>query len=237
MALYKTLGDMRTLVRDGVDEDTASNWSDAKLNRAINKAAQRVWMECRALKDDFFLTSRTSLDGTATILGTSYATSDFAISVGVKTRTLPPDVAEVKLIECITSGYEHVVFEPSDLNDPWFVGNRMLTTNVSPSVFRWDIVDQRTLVLDVGSDTALDLRLWYVKILAEMSGDSSDLELPHPLYQAVEEYAISTAMMQDGNPNAAAHEARARQIIANFFGSHARQLGAQETAVGAFEGW
>ena len=156
MPLYKTLSDLRTLVRDGVDESTASFWSDVRLNRAINGAAQRVWTECRKLKDDFFLTSRTSLDGSVTILGASYATSSFAIVAGTKSYTLPPDVAEVKLIECITSGYEDVVFEPSDLGNPWFVGNRTLTTNVAPSVFRWDVVDQRTLVLDVASDTALD---------------------------------------------------------------------------------
>src|SRR5436189_6434837 len=108
----KALSDMRTAIRDNLDEATASFWSNAQLLRMINRAKDYVWLEAKKLKgQDYFQISRTSLDGTVTILGESYACTDFEIVAGTRTYTLPPDfTGDLHLIECITSGQEFLKF-------------------------------------------------------------------------------------------------------------------------------
>src|SRR5690349_15986438 len=103
---YKALSDLRTAVRDRLDESSASFWTDAQLTRYLNRAKDRVWSRIRALEEDYFDISRTSLDGTLTINGESYAASSFAIAVGTSDYNLPPDFVEMRSVECITSGYE-----------------------------------------------------------------------------------------------------------------------------------
>ena len=53
MAHRKALSDLRTAVRDNLDEASASFWSNAQLLRFINRAKDRVWVEVRKLKEDF----------------------------------------------------------------------------------------------------------------------------------------------------------------------------------------
>src|SRR5262245_53882181 len=107
-----TLATMRTAVRTNLDEASASFWSNTQIDGFINQGKDRVWTEVRKLKEDYFLVQRTSLDGSVSILGSSYDTSNFRItSSGTLTYSLPPDLVEVKLIECITSSYEYVRFD------------------------------------------------------------------------------------------------------------------------------
>src|SRR5881409_1068320 len=96
----RTLLDLRTAVRDNLDEASASFWSNAQLNRFINRAKDRVWTEVRKLKEDYFLVTRTSTDGNIVIFGNLYDTASFQISnAGTLSYMLPPDHAEMKLIE------------------------------------------------------------------------------------------------------------------------------------------
>ena len=224
MAHRKTLSAMRTAVRDNLDEDTASFWTNPQLTRMINRAKDRVWVEVRKLKDDYFLLNRSSTDGTVTILGESYATSSFQIPSGnTFTRTLPPDFSEMKRIEVITSDYEDVQFFYRDFADFNFRSLRAITSDQTPSSFLFDIVAERTLAYAPRSSIALDLRLWYVPILADLSDDGNEMEMPHPLYLAVESYATATAQIKDRDGNAAVWENRAKAHIAEMFGGHARQ--------------
>lgn len=89
MAHHKTLAELRTSVRDYLDESTASFWTDSQLTRFVNRAVARVWNEVRKLNDDYFMVTRTAADGALTILGESFTASTLAVSVGGTSITLP----------------------------------------------------------------------------------------------------------------------------------------------------
>ena len=57
------LSDMRTAVRDNLDEATAAFWTDARLNRNLSRAAHLVWQEVRKTHADYGLVTRLSTDG------------------------------------------------------------------------------------------------------------------------------------------------------------------------------
>lgn len=221
----RTLSALRTAVRDNVDESTASFWSNAQLNRFINRAKDRVWTEVRKLKEDYFLTTRSSTDGSLVIFGDLYAASSFKILGDGTTLTysLPPDFAEMKLIEVITSGQEHVAFQHCDMASPAFRTARSLTTSLAPDVILFDIVGERTLTLANRSDTALDLRINYIPIVPDMADDTDLLEMPHALYMSVEEFATAAALKMDRDPNSAAWEATGNASVARALGAAARQ--------------
>ena len=233
-------------IRANLDESSAAFWTDANLYKFITRAAHAVATEVRRLKADYFLISRLSTDGSVTILGETYATSSFAIVAGTKQYTLPPDLLELKSIEVITSGYEDVVFHfGKDMNSPEFRGRRTLTTNQSPSLFYADVVGERTLLLSHASDTALDLRLWYVSSAVlfdsngasqlDMSAGTDTLMMPFPGYMAVEEVATARAQIMDRNDHATVYMALADQSVARLFGANARQTSDPEYVQGTFE--
>ena len=61
------------------------------------------------------------------------------------------------------------------------------------------------------------------------------LEMPHPLYMAVEQYATAEALMKDHSPDAAAWEAKGNATIALFLGANERQGTDAEHVIGLFE--
>jgi hypothetical protein len=234
----KALSDLRTSVRDNLDEVTPSFWSNDRLNRAINRAKDRVWTEVRKLKEDYFMITRSSTNGIATIFGDTYDTSLFRISnAGTLTYQLPPDFAEMKLIECITSGYEYVRFEYRDMAHSDFRSARAMTSQFTAEIFLFDIVGERTLTLAQRSDQTLDLRLNYIPIVPDLSADADLLEMPHALYTAVEEFATATALKQDRDPNSAAWEQTGNASIARALGAAARQNQDPEFVAGYLSDW
>ena len=245
MAYRRLLSDLRTAVRDNLDEATASFWTNAQLNRFLTRAADAVWMECRKLKADFFLLQRTSTDGSVTIYGDSYTTSSFAIVAGTTDYTLPMDLAELRRIDATTSGYESVVFRHADLATSTMRAYRAQTTNQDPTVIWFDVIGERTLTIAPKCSVALDLRLWYVPrtmifstagaSLMDFATDTDELALPHPLYLAVEEMATMRAQLMDRDPSATNWEQMAERTVRRFFGAHARQSQDPEVVEGVFE--
>lgn len=223
MALRKTLLELRTAVRDNLDEASPSFWTDAQLLRALNRAKDRTWNEVKRLKDDYFMLSRTSLDGTLTILTESYAATSFQIVAGTREYTLPFDVSEVKLIEVTTSGFEHVRFVHRDLASWELRALREETENQNPGIVGFDLVGERTLTIAPKLDTTLDLRLWYVPVLDDLAVDADMLQMPHPLYIAVEEFATARALVQDRASEAAVWETMGLATVQRFMAGHRRQ--------------
>jgi hypothetical protein len=178
---------------------------------------------------------RTSLDGSVTILGEAYTTSSFALVANTTRYTLPPDVAEVKNLECITSGYEAVLFTFRDQTDPQFQALRQWADAVEPTGFLVDLTGERTMVIAPKPNRALDLRLTYVPILDNLTTGTDTLQLPHPLWLAVTDLATWRAQQMDSNPMAGAWQQTARQTVSQWIGSHARQVQDPEFVSGTFE--
>jgi hypothetical protein len=222
-------------VRSNLDEASASFWSDTQLTAFINHAYHLVWMEVKRIKADYFTVERTSLDGSITILGETYATSSFALVASTTRYTLPPDVAEVKNLECITSGYEAVLFTFRDQTDPQFQALRQWADAVEPTGFLVDLTGERTMVIAPKPNRALDLRLTYVPILDNLTTGTDTLQLPHPLWLAVVDYATARAMRMDRDPSFVMWEQAGAGHISRWIGSHARQVQDPEYVRGTFE--
>jgi hypothetical protein len=223
MALRKTLSALRTAVRDNLDEASPGFYTNAALNSWINRAKDRCFSEVRKAAQDFFVTTRSSTDGSLTILGESYSASSFAIAASTRDYTLPPDFIEMVAIEVITTGQEHLRFTFRPTTDPQFRALLAQTTAEQPNGFLYTIFGERTMRIAPMTDTALDLRLSYVYVVPDLSSDSDTLDMPYPLYQAVEEYATAYALMSDRAPEAAAHEARGNSTVARFLATATRQ--------------
>lgn len=224
MALRKTLSFLRTNVRSYLDESTPGYWTNAQLNQYINEAKDRVQTEVQKEQEDFWDIIRTSLDGTVTLAsGDSFDCSLFRLIASDITYSVPKDVREIRTIRCVTSGYEWVSFFHRKQNDPDFRGARAMVDPVSPATLFWDLYGESGLLVVPKIDTTLDLELTYTPVIPDLVNDSDTLEMPHPLYIAVQEYATASAMMMDSSPNAAAWEAKGNASIARFLGATQRQ--------------
>ena len=237
MPQAKALSDIRTAVRDNLDEATASFWTQAQMLRLINRAKDRVWLEVRKLKDDYFVRTLSSTDASLTILGATYTPSSLQVTAGGATLTLPTDYAELKSIEVIQSGYEYVQFFHLDMARPEFRALRAVTTQRAPTAFYFDIYGLVTLLYTPLSNTALDTRIYYVFRLADYSADTDTLDLPDPTYLAVIEYATALAQLMDRDEYAAVWENSGRRTLADFFGSSARQIQDPIFVSGSYEDW
>lgn len=224
------------MVRDLLDESSASFWTDLQLKRYINAAKDRVWSRVKALNADYFDVSRTSLDGALTIQGESYTATAFQIVAGTRDYVLPPDFSEMRLIEVITSSYEDVRFLHRDMTNPDMRAMMEITENQTPDYFLFDIFKEPASIrIAPKSNTTLDLRITYVQSIADLSADADVLTMPSPLYLAVVDFATASAMKQDRSQDAGAFEESGKNLIAEMFGSHHRQTQDIETAVGYME--
>jgi hypothetical protein len=243
----RTLTQMLTAVRTSLDETVAAYWTDANLMSVLTRAAHAVGTEIRKLRADYWLRPMASTDISETIYGETYAPSSLAIVAGTTTYTLPPDLLELKMVECITSGYETVTFVHKDLAHPSFRSVRAAaTSSQSPSVIYFDLTGERSLILTPPSDTALNIRIWYVSsvvIVATSTGASlldfatstDQLIMPWPGYMAVEEVATMRAQLRDHDPMASAWASMADQSVNRLFGAHGRVTQDPVVVQGLFE--
>lgn len=230
----KTLSDLRTAVRDALDEPTPARWANAQLDRYLNQAMFRVWNEVRRLRKDYFVRALASTDETVQVLCENYDTANLAVTVNGTTMELPADFAELVLFEVTTSGREQLRFVWRAMTDPLFRAAREQTTAQDPDIFYFDIYDSRTLIYAPLSSVALDTRLFYVFRPAELSGDDTEMEMPAPLDLAVVWYAVASAMAQDLAPEAALYEQRAKSVIAEMVATDSRVNQDPQTAISAY---
>lgn len=224
MAHKKTLANFRTSVRRNCDETTTNRFSNDDVDGCINVAKDRVWNEVRRSSGDYFLTSLTSTaSNPQTILGETYNPASMQITVDGTALTLPHDFASLKSIDVITSGYERVRFRHLDFALPEFKRLREITSNTTPDEFVFDITNERTLNYAPLSSVALDIRLWYVFKVADLSAAGSELQMPAPLDRAVECFATSELLLGDYAAEAAVWEQKGERWIASFLGADYRQ--------------
>ena len=230
----KTVTELLLDVRTNLDENTASFWTDTQLIAYINQAQEMVWSRVKSLKDDYFDVQRSSTDGSVTILGESYDTSGFAIAASTTSYTLPPDMDELKLIEVLTTGYEHVRFTFADMTAPTFRAALAQVDAQEPTGFLCDLIGERTWIVAPKANRALDLKLTYTPILGTLTATTDTLQVPNPLWLAVVDYAKARAQRKDREPSFLMWEQAAEGHLARFFASHARQTQDVEVAEGLF---
>lgn len=223
---YKTLGAMRLLVRDQLDEVSPAFWTENQITRYINRAKDRVWNRLKAAVEGYHATTRDSDDTSGPILGETYDPADLQIVAGQTDYPLPPDFDTLLTIECITSGFEDLDFTRLSISDPEFRAARALRDNQEPSgEVYYDIIGEPAVLrIAPKLSRTLDVRVTYVAALADLADDDADrLILPNPLYLAVADYAVMFALRQDRSPDAGTYEASGDKIIAEKFGADHRQ--------------
>lgn len=234
---YLTLANLRTRTRDQLDEASASFWTDAQIDRYVNRGMHRVWNRLKAANEYYCTVTRTSLDGALTIQGESYSSTSFQIVAGTSDYTLPPDFDQMSTIEVITSGFEDLTFTRLNINDPEFRAARSFTDNQTPSdeIF-YDIIGEPPIMrIAPKSSVTLNLRITYVQTLPDLSADGDRLTLPRPLEMAVCDYAVMYALRQDRSPDAGTYEASGDKLVAEKFGSDLRQTQDVQIARGFME--
>jgi len=158
----KTVADLLLAVRQNLDEREEAFWLDTELIARLDDAQHMVWSRVKALKSDYFDVQRSSTDGSVTILGEAYDTAGFAIAASTTSYTLPPDMDELKLIECITSGYEAVTFAFADMTSAAFRSLLATVDAQEPSGFLADIyVDAEYRRGGVGKALVAGLVDWF----------------------------------------------------------------------------
>lgn len=235
MALRKTLGEMVTATRTNLDEIVPSFWAAADIPQFLNRAKDRVVLEVRKAHQDWLALTRTSLDGALTILNTAYDASAFRTIPGTRDYLLPPDLSELLDVQCLTSSYEwlRLTYRRHTATD-----FRRALEETSPQTPRYyTLLGERTWRLAPTSDVTLDWQLTYVPVVPDLVLSTDPLEMPHPLYMAVEQYATAEALMKDHSPDAAAWEAKGNATIALFLGATVRQATDMEVVQGFLEDW
>lgn len=153
------------------------------LDFAIKEAASKVWSLIKGLKENYFVGYSQSVTTTA---------DDYfpVLSTTVREYNLPPDFAEMRYIEVLTSGYEYVRFVYRPMHHVDFQDARRGATQqssfYSADTYWYDIVGKRTMVLAQYPEANMTLRIWYVKELAPIltNGDLSDVFYPFALKMA-----------------------------------------------------
>ncbi|HZH39650.1 MAG TPA: hypothetical protein VFD85_01495 [Gemmatimonadales bacterium] len=217
----KTRAQLETAIRTNLDEISPSFWATQDIPQYINRAKDRVAMEVRKVKGDYLEVTRTSLDGAVTILGEAYDTANFRTVPGTTDYTLPPDFQEMVSIRCRTAGYEWLRLASRRQAQPDFQAAQETTAPQTPRYYT--LLGERTLRVEPLSDVTLDWELTYVAVVPDLTAPDSTLDLPHPLYMAVESYATGLALLKDHSQDAAAWEAAGNATMALFFGSTDRQ--------------
>lgn len=184
-----------------------------------------MWAEVRKERKDYFLSTRKSTDGSVTILGETYTTSSLALTAStVLDLTLPPDFTELRTFSVITTSYEWVTIKMRTVTDANYRAARQYPDASSPSILYGAITNERTLSLGPKTDTALDTQLVYVFQPQDLDAvTNTTLQMPYPLYKAVEAYAASYAFEADDDPRAAVRLNIARDVIAGVVGGDERQ--------------
>ena len=233
MALRKTQIELVTAVRVNLDEVSPSFWGVADIPQFLNRAKDRTVQEVRKARQDYFVVTLDSLDSTTAILGETYDPASFRLVAGVRDYTLPPNFQELLSNRCVTSGYEWLRLAYRRHTDYDF---RRALEETAPQTPRfYTILGERTWRVAPLPDATYNMALTYVYVVPDLTSNTSTLDMPHPLYMAVEQYATAEALMKDHSPDAAAWEAKGNATIALFLGANERQETDVPTVAGLFE--
>jgi len=233
--LRKTRLELQSAIRTNWDEISPSFWPPGDPVQYINRAKDRCWLEVRKARQDYFELTRDSLDGIVSILDETYDCASFRLVEGVRDYTLPPDFADLISNRCVTTGFEWLRLAARRHTDYDFRRALEETSNQTPRYYA--LLGERTWRVAPLPDTTYDFGLTYVYVVPDLTTNTSTLDMPHPLYMAVEQYATAEGLMKDHSPDAAAWEAKGNATIALFLGSNERQETDTPVVTSYLEDW
>lgn len=137
----------------------------------INEGVSEIWSVIKSLDLDYFTNSSEDTD----------ATQDNAfldLSTAKREYALPAECRELRALECLTVGFEDRVFEYRQFNDPIFQeARRESTASGSATATSFSGTRNRYYYTIFGTqfilaqypESALNLKLWYIKAINDVS--------------------------------------------------------------------
>ena len=168
-------------------------FSTQELLSFVNDGVQEVWAIVRSLDADHTVdTSQTT---------TSTSDNYFqTLSTSTREYTLPPNAREIRFIECTNAGYENTIFEFRKIDDVDFQNYRREATASGTSQqgrvgkYYYTVSGQQ-LVFAQYPETALVLKVWYIKAIDNAEIDVQLTTLQPPLDRKIVEFATQRAML------------------------------------------
>lgn len=147
---------MRLMVRDLLGEDSAANWSDALINRFINRAAKEVYAQILQANEEYFATS-----------------GDITYVAAQQLYDLPNsgNVAKVLLVERIDSANKiNLVNIPLVRKNDFQTTDMVLPTGNE----RWFLAGTKIGFAPAPTSALTNaVRVWYVPPLADLGADAN----------------------------------------------------------------
>ena len=172
-------GEIRTLVREHVNEATAGFWSDATLNTHINTANKKLNATIAALDEDFFTVSAT-----------------FSTAATTKSYSLPSDFRFMRRLERYNASdpndivkIDEIRFPRTEMGNEWPFG-----ANGEPRryVLRGNQIDLYPI-----PDAVYTLRIYYDQRQETFSDDSDTPTSPADFHEMIAIYAAILAKQKN----------------------------------------
>ena len=178
--VQSTLLQLRTLLRQRLNEGTAVAWVDADLNAWLNEAARYVATETLCIE----------------------ASLTFAAVAGTQTYTPTAfnDCIQVNRVEYVPTGqttsYPIEYADFNNLDAVWWTAQTQ--TQSTPSYFTmWGMYPALKMVFYPTPAIAGTFTVYYWRLPAAMVADSDPLELPMGWHDLVVEYAFYLSLLRD----------------------------------------
>lgn len=147
----------------------------------LNAAQRSVWKiltSRKPMNNPFVVSSQSATPSNPDYFG--------PLVVGTREYALPGNFHQLRLIECITDGYEHTKFRKEPIDSPAFKETREFGTGTPFGLESlYDIIGERPgKIMFAGyPPTALQLRLWYVRtptVLVAITDSLNDFPIEGP---------------------------------------------------------
>lgn len=226
--MAKTLLNLRTSVRDHIDEPTANYWTDLECNRAISNRYLELWARVSQLKKDYFL-SPTPF--TLTLVSGQYK---YGSSDGV-----PSTLWRVTAMRTTTSGSQDVQWVPDDPNSPAFIsGLRSDVVVNSPLQYRYAVRGAGVIWVSPLPQAAITVSVDYILQAVAVSSDSDTFVLPDAYLDFVEYMATHDLLLKGpvGDPPSWKGQAEAAWERIKIALDTPRQDQGPDLVIGMFDG-
>lgn len=190
--MIKTLKNARDAVRDNIQESSEAFWTDAELNRYINRAKDDLYTSISLVNENFFLES-----GTVSVVA---GTTKYELSAGF---------FRLKNIRTTTAGKEEMVWLPAKINSKAF--NDGLNASYSNSIENKMMYDtyhdvsnkKNYLIVSPIPADSFAINVDYISVVPDLTSDSDVFAIFDPFVGYIIDkatyYALSKGPSGDFN--------------------------------------
>jgi hypothetical protein len=177
-----TLADVRTMVRDRLDEATARFWTNAQLDSFINEATRDIARRGEVLQ----------------------TTSDITVVGGTQEYTMPTNVVRVHRVEHEDSSSMVTPLEYRDFNNMdavWSTQQKNVQSTRPYWFTLWGYPPNLKIVLyPTPSESGDTIRVFYYQMPAAVTTDGGTVPVPQGWEDLVVMYAEYVALRKDADP-------------------------------------